>query len=137
MEDLLKEDDFVKINPYYNPRKVFRVFYVIAFLQLVAIMLIEGTVDSVTLGFIAIGVVSFTPFIMAFYGRNIRADIKTLSIGLLILLAIYYIPIILIMLFSEVEDAIAILIAFIANYLFTLAIVIPIARRKHRHLKIQ
>jgi hypothetical protein len=55
MQDLLSEDDFINQTSRYNPHRSFGVFYLIAFVQLLAFMIWVTAVEpeSILIAFIA------------------------------------------------------------------------------------
>ena len=139
MQDLLNEDDFIKQAPNYNPHKVFAVFYAIAFFQLIAFLIWVSVFepDSMLTAIIGIAFVMVMPFVMAFYGKNSNARLRTIAIGVFILLAVYYVPLSALAMYggSTMQEGFAILCVFVGNYIFCAAFILLIIRGKQKRQK--
>ena len=139
MQDLLNEDDFIKQTPY-NPKKSFGKFYLIALVQFIIFITVISFLETQPFIHIGIGIliVLIMPFIMVFYGKNSTATLKTIALGILGLLGIYYILLIAMGLIAEgSSDEIMICIySFLANYILCAGIILTIVHRKQKRIKI-
>jgi uncharacterized membrane protein (DUF485 family) len=78
------------------------------------------------------------PFIMAFYGKNSRARLQDVAIGIFILLGVYYFPLLAFALYggSSMREITTALLVFVGNYIFSTVITLLIVKRKQKHLNI-
>ena len=138
MQDLLKESEFKRRE--LNPWRLFYAFYIIAAIQAGLILVVSasdiGKGDG--RGSVIFAMPTATAIAMFFYRKkNTELPLPTLALAFLILLAIFYVPFIVIALFKEkpIRVAVSYIGSLVLNYtvvMLIVAIMLRIAKgRKH------
>ena len=138
MQDLLKEDDFIRKLPKHDPWRVFIIFYLIAFTFLVLICVALYSFSENYPLWIAISTLiipTLLVFLMAFIKKqHAYIPLKTMALGMSILLSIFYLPILSLGLLASSDFKTFLLLAglYAGNFILCCAIVLPIFYRKQK-----
>ena len=138
MQDLLNEKEFLQ-KPY-SPWKLFYIFYIIAFIQLILFisiaLLAEGQMEKALIA--AVLLPDITALAMFFFRKkNALLRVETVATATILLFGIYYIPIsgFAIIGGGTFNDIILILVFGIANYLLCFGIMYLVMRSRQKKNK--
>lgn len=136
MKDLINEEEFLPKKSNYNPWKIFKVFYAIAFGELLLVIIVASLLGDdydTLMALICVFMPSFTAMVMFFYKKeNALLSYMTIVYGVTLLLSIFYIPIITILLLEDFNLAVTISAVLLFNIALCLAILFPVSWAKKK-----